>query len=127
MNRTSVLFAALCCVTASAAGDAQQVDETMVMEASRRIRNMPISEVTRNSLIPGREAEIIQNLRRRNTVSVLLRLRDKQTIQETLSRFAELEGKSPMLRRALVRDGRLASIRPWWLGGCACGRGGIRD
>lgn len=107
MNRMYVLLLFLLCLPAAA--DDWQLREWASTEALR-LENMRIAEVTTNALTEGREEDILQELRKRKAIGLLLRLRDPKTTEDVLKQFKAARGKCSGLRRALAN-----SCAPWLL------------
>ena len=99
MNSIHLFLLCLLCLPATA--DDWQLREWVSNEALR-LENMRIAEVTTNALTEGREEDLLQELRKRKAISLLLRLRDPKTTEDVLKEFKAARGKCSGLRRALA-------------------------
>lgn len=79
-------------------------------DQASRLQNLKISEVTNRDLPPVKKEEVIRELGKRFEWSLLIRLRDDETISRLISKYMEVEGASTSLRRTFVE-----SKSPWLL------------
>jgi hypothetical protein len=107
MNRIHLLL--LCSFCLPAVAEVRQSREWASSEAVR-LQNMRITEVTTNAFTVGREEELLQELRKRKAIILLLRLRDRKTTEDVLKEFKGARGKCSGRRIALAK-----SCAPWLL------------
>jgi hypothetical protein len=83
--------------------------DSWVQNEARRLGNKNISEVTQADLPKEHAGLVLRELRRRPERTLLIRLRDEETINEIVDHYIKLEGRTEFLKR------RMADSRSPWL------------
>ena len=111
MKRLAALALALL-TSASFAAESSDATETKrsARREAERISNQSRVEVSTNTLPRGRESQVLGEMRRRGDVERLIRVRDQQTIDESVERFIAARGVVGGLRHRLQR-----CASPWLL------------
>ena len=81
-----------------------EVSETNVRNMAHAVRAIPLDELTRDHLPEGYEEDVLKQLRKDQSYSRLIRLRDRETMDKVIGRIIESQGKDRMLNLQIVQS-----------------------